>query len=262
MRIACVAAVTLALLAAADASAAQTSTPLPSVRVVHDRFIAALGGAPAILRPRSMTIRGYYDIHGRNGKTTRVQFVTYAADYRQLEIDTIRGREAGRSGYEDGVGWSLAPGAQPQIAKGAALLSARRDADIYYWAHISEYFSSMNVVGIELFAGHRCYHLSGITVWGNKNEHYFDARTGLLVGYAFHQWNASGTGREPAVTRQVLDDYRNFAGLLIPMRFTTYEGSRRINQLQNLSIQFDNVDDRVFTLPASVKAAPKSLRSV
>ena len=120
----------------------------------------------------------------------------------------------------------------------------------------------MKVVGIERFARHRCYHLSGITLWGNANEHYFDTQTGLLVGYAFHQWSAAGTGREPDVTRQVLDDYRNFAGLLVPMRFTTYEGSRLVNQLQNVSIQLDNVDDRIFTLPASVKAAPKSPRSV
>lgn len=145
-----------------------------------------------------------------------------------------------------GVAWGINPypQASPQIAKGALLQSARRDADICYFAHISDYFSAEDVVGIE-----------AITKWGNENNHYFDTQTGLLVGYGFHQWNASGTGRESILTRQVFDDYRDFDCLLIPIRISTFDGGRFLGQEQDTSVQFDDVDYAVFALPPSVVAA-------
>jgi hypothetical protein len=82
----------------------------------------------------------------------------------------------------------------------------------------------------------------GITKWGNENNQYFDTQTGLLVGYGFHQWNASGTGRESTLTRQVFDDYRDFDGLLIPMQISTFGGGRFLGREQDTSVQFDDID--------------------
>jgi hypothetical protein len=255
------AAISFMLLAmgAVGASSAALGGPgtLPSVRTIHARFAEALGGTSAILRPRSMITFGHYEVVDRKGKVRKISFVRYSAKFRQLEIDTDPVRGLSRSGYDDGVAWGINPypQASPQIAKGALLQSARRDADIYYFAHISDYFSAEDVVGIEAFSGHTCYHVRGITKWGNENNHYFDMQTGLLVGYGFHQWNASGTGREPTLTRQVFDDYRDFDGLLIPMRISTFDGGRFLGQEQDTSVQFDDVDYGVFALPPSVVAA-------
>jgi hypothetical protein len=250
---------TLVAVAAVGASSAVQGAPgsLPSVQTIHARFAKALGGTSAIQRPRSMITFGHYDVVDRKGKVRKISFVRYSAQFRQLEIDTDPVRGLSRSGYDDGVAWGINPypQASPQIAKGALLQSARRDADIYYFAHISDYFSGEDVVGIEAFAGHTCYHVRGITKWGNENNQYFDTQTGLLVGYGFHQWNAAGTGRESTVTRQVFDDYRNFDGLLIPMRISTFDGGRFLAREQDTAVQFDDVDDRVFTLPPSVVAA-------
>jgi hypothetical protein len=242
----CNAATIFTLLAggAAITVCAATSAPqtLPSVRGVHARFIAALGGADALLRPRSITTR---------------------PNLNCSKLTPGPGIQRPRSGYNDGVGYGVNPypGATPQIAKDEFLQSARRDADIYYWAHISRYFRSEYVVGTDTFAGHTCYHVRGITKWGNENNHYFDTRSGLLAGYGFHQWNASNTGREGTLTRQILSDYRNFGGLLIPLRIDTVDGGRFIVREQDTSIRFNDVDNRIFALPPSVIAATRSERS-
>ena len=228
-------------------------------RAVHDeRFVEREHGEQAIMRPHSMTTRGYYIVYRSNGKNIRVSFVIYSAPFKVLQIDTLPNGSRNRSGYINGIGWSLDRGQKPQIAKGNLRASVRRDADIYYFAHIGDYFRTMNVVGAETFAGHTCYHVRGTTKWGNENNQYFDTRTGRLVGYGFHQWNASGTAREKELTRQIFNDYRTFNGLLIPMRVRAFRGDKLINLYQQTSVRFDDVDDRVFALPPSVAAAAKA----
>jgi hypothetical protein len=243
------------LLTAGPATAAQA---LPSVQNVQARFVTALGGAQAIMRPRSMTTRGHYIAYHSNGKNTRVSFVIYSAPFKVLQIDTLPSGQHNRSGYNGEVGWSLNHDEKPQIAKGDLRASIRRDADMYYFAHISEYFRTMNVVATETFSGHTCYHVRGTTKWGNENNQYFDVRTGLLVGYGFHQWNASGTAREPELTRQVFDDYRNVHGLQIPMRVRTFRAEKLVNLFQQTSVTFDDVDNGVFALPPAVAAAARA----
>jgi len=244
-------------IAATGFAAGDAPQALPSVAAIHARFVAALGGRRSIARPRSMTTRGHYDVVDQRGRFRRISFVRYSAEFKQLEIDTDPVRGTSRSGYNDGVAWGINPypQASPQIGKGDFIKSARRDADIYYFAHISEYFSAESVIGVESFAGHTCYHVRGITKWGNENNQYFDTRTGLLVGFAFHQWNASGTGRETTLTRQVFDDYRDFDGLLISMRNSTYDGGKLLVREQDTLVLFHAVDDRIFALPPSVVSA-------
>jgi hypothetical protein len=248
--------------AARTASAAQ---PLPSVAAIHARFVDALGGRRAVLRPRSVTTRGYYPSPA-HGTFAKISFVRYAADFKQLEIDTGGKHGPARFGFNSGIGWGVNPypKARPQLADGAYLQSVRRDADLYYWGHISSYLRTETVVGVEQFGGHRCYHVRGATKWGNENNQFFDTTTGLLAGYAFQQWNPTNTGRERTLTRQFIDAYRNVGGLLIPMRATTYHNGRFIVREQDTSVGLNSVDARVFALPPSVVAAlgpPRSRRA-
>lgn len=228
-----------------------SGAPLPTVGEIQARFANAIGGAAAITRPRSMTIRGANVLYLARGRQLRVAFVVYAADFKRLEIDTVPGKGQFLSGYDESTAWAMAPGSKPQIFSGADALSIRRDADLYYWAHIGTYFRSMKVVGIEPFAGHRCYHVRGTTLWGNENNQYFDVENGLLVGYRWHQW--IGHAPEKAESRQIFDNYRNFNGLSIPTRETDIRDGRTIGIGRYLSVVFNNVDSRIFTPPAAVR---------
>lgn len=251
-------------LGTAIAQSSLAATTLPSVATIHRRFVAALGGAAAISRPRYETVYGHFDVYEDPGRFKRIAFVRYgAAGFKQLQISAAPNGRNSRFGTYEGISWGISPYPRgvPQIARGDLLRSALRDADIYYWAHISRYFRYESVVGIEPFAEHTCYHVRGVTNWGNENNQYFDASTGLLVGYAFHQWNATNTGRETTLTRQVFDDYRDFDGLVVPMRITTTDGGRLQAIEQDTELDFTPIADSIFALPPSVIATLNALRS-
>jgi hypothetical protein len=129
--------------------------PLPTVAEVEQRFVNAIGGEAAIMRPRSARLRGFNELYGAHGRRVWVSVVLYVAPFRRLELDTIPQRGSFESGYDGKIAWALSPRAKPLIIAGHNTLSIRRDADLYYWAHIPEYFKSMSVVGIESFGGRR-----------------------------------------------------------------------------------------------------------
>jgi hypothetical protein len=206
------------------------------------------------MRPRSMTMKGFDVAYAPNGKRIRIPFVIYVADFKRLEIHNIPGEGIASFGYDGKTGWSLAPGGTAQILTGTDAASIRRDADLYYFAHIPRYFRSMQVVGVESFYGHRCYRIRGITLWGNANNQFYDVESGLLAGYRFHQWLP--LKRMPAKWEsvQVFDRYREFDGLLIATRERDYRDGRLTGAGYYESIRMDDVNPRLFDLPPAVSA--------
>jgi hypothetical protein len=146
----------------------------------------------------------------------------------------------------------LSPRAKPLIIAGHNTLSIRRDADLYYWAHIPEYFKSMSVVGIESFGGRRSYHLRGITTWGDEESQYYDVRSGLLNGYRFHQWVAGAPAASE--TRQVFERYRSFEGIKFPTRTTNFSDNRLTSVGRLDSVEYDKVPPSIFNPPPAVRA--------
>lgn len=161
-----------------------SASSLPTVSDVQQRFIKALGGEAAIDRPRSATLRAENVLYGPKGKTIRYTAILYLGDLKRLEIDTVPGRGRFYTGYDGTVAWQADPGRPPHEMPQKDLPTIRRDADLHYFAHIPKYFRSMTVVGIEQFAGHRCYRLRGTTTWGNENNQYYDVGNGLLSAIA------------------------------------------------------------------------------
>jgi hypothetical protein len=246
----------LLLAAAFLCSPACAGSALPTVATVEARFVQALGGAAAIVRPHSMTTSGFIVAYGASGKRTRIPFVVYAANFERLEIHTVPGKGTFSFGYDGRTAWSLAPGAKAQVFTGTDAETVRRDADLYYFSRVPTYFRSMKVVGEEAFYGHRCYRVRGVNLWGNVNNHYYDVRSGLLVGYRFHQWTHGAPERAESV--QVFDDYRRFDGLLISMHETDYRDGRLIGVVRYTSIRMNDVDPKTFELPPAVAKLRKN----
>jgi hypothetical protein len=231
--------------------AAPKGEKLPTAQEVENRFVAALGGKEAILRPRSMTMKGEITIPG---KDVRIEEVIYVAPFKRLEKVTVTGRGEILRGYDGKVAWQMRPGSEPQIFDGDYVLSIRRDADLYYGSHVLDYFRSMETVDVEVFEGRPCYHLKGINNWGKQNDHFYDRTTGLLAGYQFYSWDDSGTSSSGSLSTDVFSDYQNFGGLLIPTRVTSKERAQVVEVNHFTSITFDDADGSVFALPEAVKA--------
>lgn len=98
---------------------AASAASLPSAEGVQARFVEALGGADAITRPHSMTLKGFNLPSEPNGKRTRIPFVIYAADFKRLEVHSVPGKGDFSFGYDGKTAWALAPGAKAQIFTGS-----------------------------------------------------------------------------------------------------------------------------------------------
>jgi hypothetical protein len=217
---------------------------LPSVEQVMDRYVDALGGRDAIFKHKSMTVREKLEVQGLS-----LDRVTYYKDGKSHEELSLPNGGQYQSGYDGAVAWEMSPGGGPTLIQGDEAESKVRDADMYYPARVLDYFSSMQVVDVAEFEGHTCYHLKGTNKWGKINEHFYDTKTGLLVGYRFDSAWRGGAGDESAV----FTDYKDFGGWLIPTRIAHKEPKRTLTEVVS-AVTFDDVADSVFNLPDGVKA--------
>jgi hypothetical protein len=230
---------------------------LPTARQVVARYDSALGGVDALRRHTSATLRGTAEFH-KPDSVVRVPFVTLMrAPYFRLDTFTLPGKKGeDLSGFDGAIAWHVAPGAAPEIITGNARESVKRDADFYYALTELSWFKSMETVGIEQFEGHSCYHLHGITNWGQSNNQFYDRETGLLVGYEFdNMWRGA-----PALDHEVFSDYVRIEGVLVPMKQTSkakpkdgVAGWTVVQTLIYTSVTFNNVDSSVFTPPRAVR---------
>jgi hypothetical protein len=242
---------TAALSACSSGNQPQKQTgALPTVSQVLQRFVDAVGGEKAILRPHSMTLRSDVTAYAPKQSQIHASLVVYLANFKRFQVAKV-GRLTYLSGYDGKIGWSVVPGSKVEIVRGHDAISIRRDADMYYWTHVQRYFRSLKVVGIEEFAGRRCYHLRGTTLWGNENNQYYEVTSGLLAGFRFHQWIA-GKAERPE-TRQVFEGYKKFGGIGFATRETDFRNDKLVAASRLNSVQFDNVDPHVFTPPPAVR---------
>jgi hypothetical protein len=220
---------------------------LPSASSVLERYVAVTGGEHALLRYKSMTIHGRYQVP--SGKVD-LETVFYTKDGKLLQKIFLPNGKEYVSGYDGQVAWDLDPAGKVSIREGDIVKSIARDADMYYHLHVMRYFRSMEVVDVKEFNGRPCYHLKGVNNWGQVNEHFYDIENGLLLGYAFNTGWRGGKG-DATLT---FEDYQSFGGVRMPVRTTSREGSDLVVNVVT-SVTYDDVNDEVFALPELVKKA-------
>lgn len=234
------------LLCGLDSTGSATSAPssLPATRDVLEHFVRASGGRDAWLHHRSMTIHGRYQVAAKN---LDVQTVSYTKDGKTLQIAMLAAGKS-LSGYDGHTAWDLDSHGKVSISEGDEVKSIARDADMYYHLHVLDYFRSLDVVDVQNFNGHVCYHLKGVNNWGRLNEQYYERGTGLLIGYAFDTAWRGGNG---AATAEFAD-YRRFGDVVMASRVVTRDGPS-LSIFAITSVTFDDVDDKVFELPQAVR---------
>lgn len=232
-----------------SASATQPATPtvdshLPSAQYVLDRFVQVTGGRDAWLRHKAITIHGRFKDPARN---LDVGTVSYAKGGKVLQIVTLPGGRS-LSGYDGRTAWDFDAEGKVSIHQGDEVKSIARDADMYYHLHVMDYFRTLEVIDVQEFDGHACYHLKGVNNWGRTNEQFYDRYSGLLIGYAFNTAWRGGNGAATAT----FEDYRDFGGILMAARTTTRDGND-LSIFFVTSVSYDDVDDSTFALPQAVR---------
>jgi hypothetical protein len=234
----------------------QTGGTLPSAREIVAKYDEALGGEAALRRHTSSTMKGTIEVH-RPSKVVTLLFVFYAsAPYLRLEkVSSPDNKGEVLNGFDGELAWSFDPRSGPAITTGDERESVKRDADFYYPLDELTWFKSMETVGVEDFEGQRCYHLHGINNWGKTNDHFYDQKTGLLVGYEFDSTWRGGAG----LTHEIFSDYQKIDGVLVPMKQVVKIKSKSGGDWTVLQVTiyscvtFNDVDRAVFTPPPSVR---------
>jgi hypothetical protein len=236
----------LSLLSGANATRAATpaATELPTVQFVLDRFVRVSGGRDAWMRHRSITIHGRYQVPAKN---LDVETVSYMKDGKTLQFALLNEGKS-LSGYDGHTAWDLDADGKVSIHAGDEVKSIARDADMYYHLHVMDYFQSMEVIDVQEFGGHSCYHLKGVNNWGKVNEQFYDRQSGLLIGYAFNTAWRGGNGAATAI----FEDYRDFGGVLMPVKTVSRDGDT-LSIFSVTTISYDDVDDSIFALPRPVR---------
>ena len=188
----------LALLATAGggpAFAQQTgATKLPTTSWVLDRYVAVTGGRDALLRHKSITVHGRFQVPAQK---LDVETVSYSVGTKSLQKAVLPGGKVYASGYDGQVAWDMDPAGKVTLYHGDVARSIARDADMYYHLHVLDYFKKLDVVGVQEFAGHQCYVLKGFNNWNQPNEQFYDKDSGLLIGYLFNTKWRGGPGTPP-----------------------------------------------------------------
>ena len=229
-----------------EVKAGSLYAPLPSAQSVLDRYAEVSGQRAHLPHHTSITIRGRYQDPANKIEASTISYTT--KDCVTLQSYRLSDGRNGANGYDGRIGWTLGLNGKPVIQTGNIARSMARDADMYYHLHVLRYFKQMDVVGVEEFHGHTCYHLKGVNNWNEPNEQFYDKSSGLLIGYKFNTAWRGGNGDAD----NIFEEYKPFDGILFATKETDHDGKDMTLSFID-SVTFDDVKLSDLDPPAAVK---------
>jgi hypothetical protein len=227
--------------------AAAPSAPLPAAEEILKHYRTAIGGEAAIRKHTSRVVAGSFEILAQ-GMKGNLKITAAAPDRLRLTI-SLPGVGDLERGYDGRIGWSLDPAIGPRLLDGKELDELKYSADFYDEIHDPKSYSSITLVGQNVFEGADCYEVKLVRTTGFEYTEFFNVKTGLLAGTKMSA--TSQMGSIPVV--QVVSDYKSFGGVLTPtvtrQRMMGLESEMTIS-----SITYDPVDPKAFDLPPAIAA--------
>ena len=233
--------------AAAAKPAAQPAAPLPAAEEILKRYRTAIGGEAAIRKHTSRVIAGSFEIIAQKMKGN-LTITAAAPDRLHLTISLPAVGDLER-GYDGHIGWSLDQSIGPRLLEGKELDELKHSADFYDDLHDPKSYSSVTVVGQNVFEGAECYEVKLVRTTGFEYTEFFNVKTGLLAGMKMNATSQMGT--IPVV--QVVSDYKSFGGVLTPT-VTRQQMMGLESEMTITSITFEPVDPKAFDLPPAIAA--------
>ena len=234
----------------AEAALSGQTAPLPSARDLVTRHVAAIGGESAFKAIKSMHVRGRFEI---TGQSISADFEQLAArpDKLLLRAD-IPGVGHTEQGYDGKVGWSIDPQTGPKLLKGRELDETIADADFDAPLHIPERIKELTTLARAQFDGREAYKVKVVLVSGVEQDEYFDAETGLEIGWDARRETQLGV----LPTTAILRDYRKFGAIMQPT--TLVQKTLFIEQVLHVtSVEYDHVPGDAFAMPPPIRALIK-----
>lgn len=145
--------------------------------------------------------------------------------------------------YNGEHGWVTDPNNGPEILQGEALSAAREALDVARLFDPAASYTALQPLKRQMFDNRPCFAVAATTLGGHGRVLYFEIATGLLAGH-----EGDGTAL------WTYDDYREFNGVRLPMRWAFYEpaaGEMTSATFEAASFE-PKLDEDPFTLPAII----------
>lgn len=230
--------------------AATAKSSYPDGKSLLEKSVAAVGGAEARAKRKSMEMKGTMEMPGQNLKGPIVS--RYAQPNKMVTIIDLPGIGEIRSGFDGTVGWSTSKIQGARLMTPKEVDAIAREADYMKDVDPMKRFDTVETVGEGTFAGFDCWKVQGLkkTAGGDdKTVMWFEKSTGLPRGMAMSI--ETQLGKLPVTTSFI--EYKDFDGIKLPVRTeATQAGAKLVTVFD--SIVFDSVDPAAFELPTEIKA--------
>ena len=232
----------------ADESAEGKPASGPPADQLFDKYLQALGGAPAIEKVTTRVMKGTITFGDRN---IPIDIFSKEPDKRISLTHTPDGDSV--TAFNGHEGWLSFPGRPVREMHGSDIDAAAMDADLHFAAHLRAIFSQTQTRGTEKVGDHVAYLVVGQREGKTPLKLYFDEQSGLLLRLV--RFGETPLGRLP--TQIDYADYRETEGVKIPFRWTLARpGGRFTIQISEVK-QNVPVDDAKFAKPTAPPAAQK-----
>ena len=244
------AAAALWLFACGQTGSRAQDAPLPSAKDIIARHVNAIGGAEAWQAIKSMRATGTFSLTAQ-GMSGALELLTARPSNLRLTI-TLGGVGKIESGYDGKIGWSIDPMSGPALMTGRELQELSDDASFDSVWYSDSVIKEFTPVGREAFERTPAIKVKVVLRSGTEQFEFFDAATGLLMG--FEGTRATPMGTVP--TTEVLGDYKTFGAVKVPT--TVRQRALGFETLATLTaVEFDKVPAEAFNLPPAIKALIK-----
>jgi photosynthetic reaction center cytochrome c subunit len=212
----------------------------PPADQLFEKYLKAIGGAPAVEKIDSRAMKGTISFGDRN---VPIDIYAKVPDKRLSITHTPDGDSI--TAFDGHEGWLAASKRPAREMHGSDIDGASMDADLHFAAHLKNMFTRTEIVGTEKIGDSTSIHVVGQRESRTPLQLYFDEKSGLLVRLV----RSAETPLGELPTEIDYDDYREAGGVKIPYRWTlSRPGGRFTIQVSEVK---ENVplDDAKFEKP-------------
>lgn len=192
-----------------------TSTPVPTVRQILDRYVKALGGREAVEKLKSRTAKGTVELVPMNLSGT---FETYAAPEAKSHTRMVLNGIGELIETTDGkAAWSVNPIQGSRERSGAELAQAKLTNDFYRDIRLDKLFPKIETKGVEKVGDKDAYVLVATAPDLPSETWYFDMKSGILLRSDVTTISPEG----PQPMSIYYEDMRAVDGVSLPFRVRT-----------------------------------------
>lgn len=220
----------------------QSKETLPTIEQVLSKYVAALGGADALGKVKSRTIKATRTVNN----TAPIAEEVYEKSPNKLLVVTAFPQMSVTTGYNGAEDWTFGGGGETTVHEDE-LEQFKRDAEFMFEpTKLKDIYKEMTVAGIDKIGDKEVYVVRAATQTGGRERLYFDKQTGLLA----RRLSVSTTPIGAFPFQIDYSDYKAVDGVQLPytMRWSIPGRSwtRKVTEVKQNTV----IDDAKFNQPA------------